>query len=103
MPNRRPTPRNRTGSHPSGHALRFGTRPSVVQPSTPTLRLSDELTTSEVDAFLVQTSNRHLNDLNERENFNQIGQREASLPYDVKPEPARPPAQPVKLVRQGLD
>ena len=28
---------------PSGHALRFGTRPSVVQPSTPTLRLSDEM------------------------------------------------------------
>lgn len=43
MPNRRPTPRKRTGSHPSGHALRFGTRPSVVQPSTPTLRLSDEM------------------------------------------------------------
>ena len=80
MPNRRPTPRKRTGSHPSGHELRFGTRPSVVQPSTPTLRLSDELTTPEVDAFLVQTNNRHRNDLNERENFNQIGQRDPRLP-----------------------
>jgi hypothetical protein len=84
VPNFRERKRKPLKSHPAGHAPRFGTRASVVQPSQPLAVLDMGDTAAEQRDFLAATDNDLSDDSYDAVNFRQTGRRESRLPYDTK-------------------
>jgi hypothetical protein len=84
VPNYRERKRKPLKSHSAGHAPRFGTRVSVVQPSGPIAMIDPLPTQAQRRDYLAATDNDHSDDSYDAVNFRQTGRRESRLPYDTK-------------------